>query len=667
MRPAANQNPFLTLEKVSQLFIPILLLVLPLFIIPWAKDSYVLPKEVLLQVAGILSLLLIGVRAFSERDYRLPLYPINLLFAGLVLLSWLSITWSAAPRLAFEESIRYTAVLSIFLFFQSMALGDRGFLLRCARLLSYATLLVAVFTVQRDFRYAFFPASLPGIRQVLGDWRDNLSQIFFGNTSHLADFLVAGFFLWLARITLARKKTEIVISTLALLLHAAALIVSWSVHSNLSLILGSVLLLFVLRHYSIVSYVKKYRRRYLVLLAGWIFVVLFYVFDHPINPHGSQVWEQRATQAYAQAGQPLPEGGFGQGIFGEAFSSPRWVAGLDTRLAIWLTTLEMVRVAPWVGHGAGNFTYVYPETRSELLLQNENLAVYSGMWTNAAHQDLLQVWAELGIGGLLLLLALFAAAFKMIHDRLSRGVTFGNAILLATGGAMLFAQLMQMQMNFPLELPVSLLIFALLLSFPFILPGRGEEATDLNVPVERVYGPMVLGVSMKNMAWPTELSIRFEFSQPLRLFVLLAFTIVAAFGISRVSRPLAADIVYRPVYDAKQQMRMGASPILLNYFFAGSSGVLETWPHHVDCRSSYQDALLNAGRFEDVVDQTPLVLEKLNSIEVYMRRARALTRLERYEEARTDWEEVLERRPEIAQSAPPELGAYLGWLQNTSN
>ena len=57
----------------------------------------------------------------------------------------------------------------------------------------------------------------------------------------------------------------------------------------------------------------------------------------------------------------------------------------------------MVRGHPWLGIGAGNFTYGYTATLSPYVLSRPDLAVYAGQFTNAAHNEPLQAWVETGI------------------------------------------------------------------------------------------------------------------------------------------------------------------------------------------------------------------------------------------------------------------------------
>ncbi|MCC5875265.1 MAG: O-antigen ligase family protein [Candidatus Sumerlaeia bacterium] len=638
-----------------------LLFLLPIVVVPPAVDSFVLAKRTLLQAGAFILLGLLAATAFHGREARVLLQPINGLLVLLLLWMVVSLLWSSARTMTLEAIWYFAGILGVVLVYQSITEGKRTRLLRVAQVLMLSSLIVALWTLAWDIRAGFFSESF-AIRRVLGDWRDFLSVVAFGNTSHIGDFLVFGFLLWVGAFILARHRVAVALSIGALWVHAAALIVCWSVHSNLSLVLSAALAGWLIWRQLGGSMILRRRGRWLVLVAGWILVTLFYVVDHPANPHGSSQWAPAVTAEYEQYGLPVPEGGFSGGIFSQAFASPRWVAGWNTRVAIWLTTLEVVRNNTWLGTGAGTFTHVYPATISELVLNNPELRGYSGSWTNAAHNDLLEYWSELGVPGAFLLVLLVAVSIKQHWDRLQRGTGPGNTVVLSLSMAALVALCLQGQMNFPLQLPVSSLLFFLLLGTPFLLPAGGYETRDLNVPVARLYGPVSLGIQMKNMAYPTEVSLRWAGENRSVATGLSAVCIVIMLVPAWMSlQPLRADMMYREMRELKLMAEArGMTASRADAIFEGSERLLSIWPGHVDCRSAYQDALLEVGRYEDVVEQAAIVLEKLNAIEVYERRALALEALGRGDEAIADWNEIFRRRPDMSQRHPAQHNAWLG-------
>lgn len=639
------------------LWLLLILFALPLAIVPAAADSFVLSKEVLFQSATAILAGLTAMSAAFGRSFRLLFHPLN--GALLALLAWMALSWfwAVAPVLAAEELFR-TAVLALFfLCFQALVLGGRDLLLLAIAVLLASSTAVAAWVVVQDFRAAFAPESL-AVRATLGDWRDALSAVALGNTSHIGDFLAFGFLGWLTAALLAKRRRTKAVVLGVLWLHAAGLIVSWSVHSNLSVIVGTTVLFALLWKRLQGRWLRHVLPTALFAAAGWALVLGFYAVEHPLNPHGSAVWAPKAEAAFAQAGIAPPEGGFSGGIFSQAFASPRWQAGWPTRVAIWLNTLEIITQNPWLGTGAGTFTYSYPAVTSAILANDPDLAPYAASWTNAAHNSVLQFWAEMGVIGAAILLVLAGIALKGYTDRLRNPeLTPGNAALLAGGLAALAAMAVQMQMNFPLQLPVGSVLFLLLLGLPMVLSTRGLEDEAMVMPVERPFGPIIAIVRMRNMAYPTEAAIKVDPDVPAVRWGFGIFSVAIGAALALVwLAPLRADIAYRPVYDRRQLVAAGQrSPTEVA---AMAENVLAIWPDHVDARSGMQDLLLQAGAFERVVQETPLVLEKLNSTEVYLRRAIALEQLGRSAKAAADWDVIFGRNPALGRQYPR---AFADW------
>ena len=88
---------------------------------------------------------------------------------------------------------------------------------------------------------------------------------------------------------------------------------------------------------------------------------------------------------------------------------------INTRLLIWKTTLEMVKDRPIFGSGIGTFKMNYLNYQAEFLRKNPGYIKYSGK-AGEAHNEYLQMWAELGIIGLGLFILIFYFFHKTIFN-----------------------------------------------------------------------------------------------------------------------------------------------------------------------------------------------------------------------------------------------------------
>lgn len=242
----------------------LVVVLLPLWRFDQGYDSFTTPKFALWSgsVAVLVGLVLVGaVRggADAARQGRgsaiwVLLHPVTV--ASLACVGWAEITttWAASGLLARRAIGPWWTALFTLLLIQHvfLALGSREwkpgysrhnwlFLRWLAWGLVGAGAVVALWVLYEDWCVAFAPERL-GIVSKLEDWRGYLVASL-GNTSHIGDFCSLAFLLALLGFVYARRWLVVLLFGAALAVLAAALIVSFSFHSNVSLIVGVLVLL----------------------------------------------------------------------------------------------------------------------------------------------------------------------------------------------------------------------------------------------------------------------------------------------------------------------------------------------------------------------------------------------------------------------------------------
>lgn len=159
------------------------------------------------------------------------------------------------------------------------------------------------------------------------------------------------------------------------------------------------------------------------------------------------------------------------------------LSSVRTRLEIWTNTLALWLEKPWFGHGFGSFNHEYPR------LQEFHLGVFPemgtlfnqpAMYSGAAHNDALQVLAELGIVGLVLALGFIVLLLRgrLSRKRLSPIDLGALACLCLLAGASV--------VGFPFQNPSTILLAVVSLG----ILARGEET------IGRVKIPRLVAASM---------------------------------------------------------------------------------------------------------------------------------------------------------------------------
>jgi O-antigen ligase len=134
------------------------------------------------------------------------------------------------------------------------------------------------------------------------------------------------------------------------------------------------------------------------------------------------------------------------------------VKSLRGRILIWDVTMAMILDAPWIGHGLGTFGMTFPEYQANALSQPWAVPfIANASFTSYAHNDYLQLWAELGFFGLLAFGALMWIVLK-------RGRALAGDPEMLGCWAAVISLLINAAVAFPLHLPTTLMLFVVLVA-----------------------------------------------------------------------------------------------------------------------------------------------------------------------------------------------------------
>lgn len=586
------------------------LVLTPLVINPTAyDDSFMGPKWAwiaMMAVAGFAAAL--GRAAFG-RPLRFPFHALWIAPFVFFALNLLSAAWAPSRSLALERAAQVGS-LTLALWLLNVFAPTRRWMIRHAWLWVAVACVTALWTIKQDFVAAWWPERA-GMRPNLPDWRGYLAA-GLGNTNHIGDLLALALIVALVFLGTARRRLPLSAALAGSTLLAAALTVSYSVGSNLGLVAGAAAMLAVTFVRERLRFFRNWRR-WAILAALWAAMLAFYNTDHALNPH-----------------RP--------GILKQGFSSERWREGGPTRVVIWAGALEIIRERPWFGAGAGNFTYLFPATRSELVAQDPELRKYLGAWTNAGHNEILQTWSELGAPGLFVFLALIALAYQSLLSGIRWRPRLEYLQRMALVG-LLTAWLAQSMMNFTLQTPVGAL------SLIFILWGAWVESRvraglSRDVPLVTDYGPCRVTIEVREMSRFKSVGVALRPGLPgAEIVAVIPLALALALAVPALHRPARAQTEYA---RARRADNPEAVERRLKY-------ALELDPRATGVRSFYSDWLIRNGEPKEGLDQLKEVRKRLDSTELFEREARAWAQLNEPKKAAKAMAEYRQRH-----GAPPE-------------
>lgn len=586
------------------------LLMTPLIYNPFAYlygDAFFPPKWCWIGAMTAVGLAAMFCRALIGVPLRLPFDQTWIAALAFFLINAASISWAESRSLAVERTLQIGGV-TLALWFGFQSVRTRKVMMWLAWGAVGVGVVTALWTLRQDFAAAFWPEQA-GMVPNLPDWRGYLAA-GLGNTNHIGDLLALDLLVALVLFGEARRRNALLAAGAALVVIAAGLTVCWSVGSNLGLFTGAAIFLLLLAARGKTRFFR-FGKRWIALAACWALMLGFFMTDQPLNPHRPGLWNQ-------------------------AFGSERWHEGGSTRLVIWAGGLEIVRTHPWLGVGAGNFTYAYPAMRSGLLEGRPELQQYEGNWTNAAHNGLLQAWSELGAAGMLALVLMVALAFhSLLKDiRWSRRREF---IVRASLASLLGAICAQSMMNFVLQHPTGLISFyTILLAVIAEKNMRRHAAAMPPLVVEK--GWALLTLDWKSMERAMGVGLAFR---PPR-WVALSGGILAWACVAVVFALLTRPVLAEREYGLSSTFRMRGDPIQEE---AHILKALRLNPWSTGCRSRYVEFLLEEKRPAEALVQLKKVRTRLSSRELWQREARALDALGRHSEAELAYRHYLDSLP----------------------
>jgi len=624
-----------TIERLRTSVVLLSVAATALLYFPPTYDQFVLPKIVWVKVLTEALAVLTIARMATGEDFRFRIHVLNLLLLLFVAWKAASCFWAESRSLAADE-IRWWGVLLVWsVCFQDWLRRDRGRLMLCAGALTCSALLLALWVLIQDFAVAFYttwvgqlmslPAAvrdplrgaldrLTGAQTAIAklpDWRGWL-WAGLGNTNHIADYLALLYPMIGVQYAFARGKWREILTLATLLVAYAALIACYSVGSNGGLILGGVVLVALFVAGENREFWRPRALRLGVLLMLLAAITAFYVLPLPTNPHPG-------------------------GIFRQAFASERWQAGWPTRVAIWLTSLEMIHRHPWLGIGAGDFTYGFTMTLSPRVLARPDLAPYVGVYTNAAHNEPLQAWVETGLVGLLLLLALWIMFFRSVARNLgdeTNGSERRPRIVLL---AMMVAFVAHSLMNFTLQLPTSSLMFVVLIAVAATLRRHDDEFA---LTVRSSYPGFELDIETTGMRRIESVGVALGPSRAWRAIMMALALALGAWAIAASIRVLAADADFN---QAKLAVRYGAPPQVAEGF---ARRALALNPNHHTARKLLGVALMEEKRYAEAREQFEKVRDRETVFDFHKELGRACWMLGDREAAGRYWAIYFGRCPQ---------------------
>ena len=455
-------------ERLAYWIYVSLALIVPFIFLEGYYNYVDLPRALLIQIAAVAILLVWLVGAILRNELRVIRTPFDLPLLGFVSWAGLSLLWAHNFYEGLEVWSQWGACLIVFFLTVNLVHYERDTRRLLVALLLAGTLVAVLGICQYLLSVDWVPQRVP-------------PAATFANRNMAAQFMVvtiplaAGFFL-LSQARIQVLLTVVALGTLGLFLFYASTRSAW-----LAVVVEFLLLtIFLARDYfkwKLAPPMGTNKKKLLVVCAAVGFVLI------NLTPSGFQ-WQvgtavDRIREVLPGLESQLPqESNSGVDLNVKDTSqalavpfSPPSGDSLIVRLRLWRNTVRMGTEHLGKGVGVGNFSVIYPRYKRSAVVD----PVFSGAgeW-HRAHNDYVQIFAELGLVGLFFLgwlfFALIKTSFALLGEETNGKLRYLlMGVMVALGGLAVSAFF-----SFPFQISTPTFVFVIYLG---VLGGQYSRQT----------------------------------------------------------------------------------------------------------------------------------------------------------------------------------------------
>ncbi|MDD2353724.1 MAG: O-antigen ligase family protein, partial [Atribacterota bacterium] len=302
-------------------------------------------------------------------------------------------------------------------------------------------------------------------------WQSNIGRqkVFglFGNVNYFAEYIIIPLTLSVPLFFAVKNKIIKIFLFIGILFMGSSLVLTFTRGSYLAfgLALLFMFLLFILRE-GITQTFNNHKKLIVFFLLLVIITSAVIFIPNPLNERGTVLYRIKSRTSIHQ----LTQG-----------------SSISRRIAIWKFTWMMIEDKPILGSGLGTFQYNSLRYQAEFFGQDNNRDKYPYGIADKAHNEYLQLWAELGIIGLVIFIWIITGYFVSGIQFLKKFKNKDNMQFALVTGLMgaVMAILADAVFGFPLYLPASVSLFWLIIALTFVLIKKDAVASTGNVKITK--------------------------------------------------------------------------------------------------------------------------------------------------------------------------------------
>jgi len=443
-----NQSFWTNAVEVS---IIVLAILVPLAFYPYLTRIFNPAKELVFEFLVIIGLTFWALKMISQEKIKFTRSPLDFSVIAFMAICIFSLLWSDSPYITLKEFPLFLAGPLLYFIVVNNVLDEK----QINRIINAILIMGGLFAIYGILQYN-------GIDFTFWIGNYGRGRVFglFGNAGYFAGYLMFPLPIAIALFFVCKNKVKKILLLIGVLAMSGALLATLTRGSYLALGISSIImfLLFLSSHRNF--FVKENKKIFIIILIAIIITTFLFVIPNPLNKQGTVISKIKSRISITQLSKD---------------------SSIKRREAIWGFSTLMIKDHLLLGSGLGTFKYNTLKYQAKFFDQGQNRALYPYGVADKAHNEYLQLGAELGIIGLGIFLWMIISYFnygikklKGKEDKYKLGIVIG---LMGSIVAFLVDGLFW----FPLRLPTNTALFWLILGLTIVTIKTEVNADKINL------------------------------------------------------------------------------------------------------------------------------------------------------------------------------------------
>ena len=438
--------------KAIEISVIALIVLVPIVFYPRCIDVFNPTKEITAELLVIIGLMFWGLRMINKEEIKFISTPLNLPILSFIAICVLSLIWSNSFFVSLKELPLFLAGPLLYFIIVNNLNSEK----QINHILNIMLIIGGLFGIYGIFQY--------NNMDFFSFWQGNVGRqkVFglSGNVGYFAGYLMFPLPIAISLFFVCKNKVKKILLLIGVLAMSGALLATFTRGSYLALGISSIFMFLLFLSARGIFFIKENKKIFIVILIAILVTTFLFVIPNTFNKQGTVISKIKSIISIAQLSKD---------------------SSLKRREAIWGFSTLMIKDHLLLGSGLGTFKYNTLRYQAKFFDQGQNRALYPYGVADKAHNEYLQLGAELGIIGLGIFFSLIIIYFnygvkklKSIKDKYILGIVIG---LMGS----IIAFLIDGLFWFPLHLPTNTAMFWLILGLTIVTIKAEVNADKTNL------------------------------------------------------------------------------------------------------------------------------------------------------------------------------------------